>query len=132
MVGHIDNGRIRCRGLIQNINGIVVSKRIGDKCCDGSREIVVPVRRIHLELDMILTYFNHLVWLILPAGRSAVKAMSEIVLREVILKNQAGMEVNITNFGGRITSVLITDKNGVRRDVVLFCYGCFCISFPYW
>ena len=35
------------------------------------------------------------------------------------LKNQSGMEVNITNFGGRITSVLITDKNGVRRDVVL-------------
>ena len=85
MVGHIDNGRSRCRGLIQNINGIVVSKRIGDKCCDSSREIVVPVRRIHLEFDMVLTYFNHLVWLILPTGRSAVKAMSEIVLRKVIL-----------------------------------------------
>lgn len=35
------------------------------------------------------------------------------------LKNKAGMEVDVTNFGGRITSVRIADKNGIVRDVVL-------------
>ena len=35
------------------------------------------------------------------------------------LKNQAGMEVCITNFGGRIVSVAVPDRHGVMRDVVL-------------
>lgn len=36
-----------------------------------------------------------------------------------ILRNRNGMEVCITNFGGRIVSVLVPDKNGVMQDVVL-------------
>lgn len=35
------------------------------------------------------------------------------------MKNKAGMEVTVTNFGGRITSVLVPDRDGVKRDVVL-------------
>ncbi len=35
------------------------------------------------------------------------------------LKNQAGMEVCITNFGGRIVSIMVPDKEGVMQDVVL-------------
>ena len=35
------------------------------------------------------------------------------------LKNQAGMEVCITNFGGRIVSIMVPDKNGEMKDVVL-------------
>ncbi|MBP9586905.1 MAG: galactose mutarotase [Bacteroides sp.] len=35
------------------------------------------------------------------------------------LKNKAGMEVCITNFGGRIVSVMVPDKNGEMQDVVL-------------
>lgn len=35
------------------------------------------------------------------------------------LKNKAGMEVCITNFGGRIVSVMVPDKNGKMQDVVL-------------
>lgn len=35
------------------------------------------------------------------------------------LKNKAGMEVCITNFGARIVSVMVPDKNGVMKDVVL-------------
>ena len=34
------------------------------------------------------------------------------------LKNKNGVEVCITNFGARIASILITDKNGVKQDVV--------------
>lgn len=36
-----------------------------------------------------------------------------------VLKNKSGMEVCITNFGGRIVSVMVPDKDGVMRDVVL-------------
>ena len=35
------------------------------------------------------------------------------------LKNKSGMEVCITNFGGRIVSVMVPDKDGQMRDVVL-------------
>lgn len=35
------------------------------------------------------------------------------------LSNVSGMEVQITNFGGRIVSVMVPDKNGEFKDVVL-------------
>lgn len=35
------------------------------------------------------------------------------------LKNASGMEVSITNYGGRIVSVKVPDREGVLRDVVL-------------
>ena len=35
------------------------------------------------------------------------------------LTNASGMEVCITNFGGRIVSVMVPDRDGVLRDVVL-------------
>ncbi len=35
------------------------------------------------------------------------------------LTNAAGMEVSITNLGGRIVSVMVPDRDGVMRDVVL-------------
>ncbi|MBQ4162240.1 MAG: galactose mutarotase [Parabacteroides sp.] len=36
-----------------------------------------------------------------------------------VLKNQKGMEVCVTNFGGRIVSIMVPDKRGLMRDVVL-------------
>ncbi|NGM61542.1 galactose mutarotase [Sphingobacterium sp. SGG-5] len=35
------------------------------------------------------------------------------------LKNKRGMEVALTNFGARIVSLIVSDKDGVNRDVVL-------------
>ena len=35
------------------------------------------------------------------------------------LKNKSGMEVCITNFGGRIVSIMVPDKDGKMKDVVL-------------
>ena len=35
------------------------------------------------------------------------------------IKNANGMEVCITNFGGRIVSICVPDKNGDMKDVVL-------------
>lgn len=35
------------------------------------------------------------------------------------LQNAAGMEVCVTNFGGRIVSIMVPDKNGEMKDVVL-------------
>ena len=39
--------------------------------------------------------------------------------RLFVLENKNGMEVCITNFGGRIVSMLVPDKNGEMKDVVL-------------
>ena len=36
-----------------------------------------------------------------------------------VLKNASGMEVCVTNYGGRIVSVMVPDKNGKMQDVVL-------------
>ena len=36
-----------------------------------------------------------------------------------VLKNASGMEVCITNFGGRIVSIMVPNKNGEMKDVVL-------------
>lgn len=36
-----------------------------------------------------------------------------------VLKNKNGMEVCLTNFGGRIVSVMVPDKDGAMKDVVL-------------
>ena len=36
-----------------------------------------------------------------------------------VLKNKNNMEVCITNFGGRIVSIVVPDKNGNNQDVVL-------------
>ena len=35
------------------------------------------------------------------------------------LTNEAGMQVSVTTFGGRITSILVPDRSGVLQDVVL-------------
>lgn len=36
-----------------------------------------------------------------------------------VLKKSNGMEVCVTNFGGRIVSVMVPDRNGELKDVVL-------------
>lgn len=36
-----------------------------------------------------------------------------------VLTNKNGMEVCITNYGGRIASITVPDRNGIMRDVVL-------------
>ena len=36
-----------------------------------------------------------------------------------VLKNTNGMEVTVTNYGGRIVSVMVPDKTGTLQDVVL-------------
>lgn len=39
--------------------------------------------------------------------------------RLYVMKNAAGMEVCVTNIGGRIVSLMVPDKNGAMKDVVL-------------
>lgn len=35
------------------------------------------------------------------------------------LRGSSGMEVQITNFGGRIVSIMVPDKDGIMRDVIV-------------
>lgn len=45
--------------------------------------------------------------------------VSNIPIKLYRLKNKNGMEVCITNFGGRIVSIIVPDKTGKMQDVVL-------------
>jgi len=56
------------------------------------------------------------------SGLKAENFKSEVKGKQTnlyILKNKAGMEVCITNFGGRIVSIMVPDKKGKMQDVVL-------------
>lgn len=56
------------------------------------------------------------------SGLDPVKFQTEVNNAQTALytlKNKAGMEVCITNFGGRIVSIMVPDKNGQMQDVVL-------------
>lgn len=56
------------------------------------------------------------------SGLSKQKFQTEIEGKKtdlVVLKNSNNMEVCITNFGGRIVSVMVPDKEGNMKDVVL-------------
>ena len=46
-------------------------------------------------------------------------ACSKQTPRLYTLKNASGMEVSITNYGGRIVSLLVPDRDSILRDVVL-------------
>jgi len=52
-----------------------------------------------------------------PASFKAEKDGQQTAL--FILKNDQGMEVCVTNFGGRVVSIMVPDKAGTLRDVVL-------------
>ncbi len=47
----------------------------------------------------------------------SLKGEKEVAL--YTLTNESGMEVDITNFGGRIVSIMVPDKDGNMKDVVL-------------
>ncbi len=56
------------------------------------------------------------------SGLNKVDFVSEIAGKSTalfVLKNSKGMEVCITNYGGRVVSILVPDKNEVMTDVVL-------------
>ena len=52
-----------------------------------------------------------------PAAFDTVINKKDVKL--YVLKNSNGMEVCITNFGGRVVSLVVPDKNGKPTDVVL-------------
>ncbi len=56
------------------------------------------------------------------SGLSKEKFQTEINGKQtdlIVLKNSNNMEVCVTNFGGRIVSVMVPDKEGNMKDVVL-------------
>ena len=58
----------------------------------------------------------------LVSGLDTQKFVSEVAGKPTalyVLTNDNGMEVCITNYGGRIVSVMVPDKNGKMTDVVL-------------
>jgi aldose 1-epimerase len=59
---------------------------------------------------------------VLVSGLKKADFVSEVAGKATalyVLKNTKGMEVCITNYGGRIVSVMVPDRNGKMTDVVL-------------
>ena len=54
----------------------------------------------------------------LPSASAFQKTIDGKKTDLYILKNSKGMEVAITNFGGRVVSLLVPDKNGKVTDVI--------------
>jgi aldose 1-epimerase len=76
------------------------------------QESAFPRRRIQemLEGDDDLTELTEAVWGALPSGEQ---------IRLYTLRNAAGVEISITNYGGRIVTVKIPDRDGRFADVAL-------------
>ncbi|MBK0379035.1 galactose mutarotase [Mucilaginibacter sp. SD-g] len=55
----------------------------------------------------------------LPADSAFEKTIDGKQTHLYILKNKNGMEAAMTNYGGRVVSLLVPDKNGKMTDVVL-------------
>jgi len=55
---------------------------------------------------------------VLPAKTAFEKTIDNKKTDLYILKNKNGMEAAITNYGGRLVSLLVPDKNGKMTDVV--------------
>ena len=60
---------------------------------------------------------------IMIAGRPQAAAFDTIINQKKVtlytIKNNKGMEVDVTNFGGRVVSIIVPDKEGKPTDVVL-------------
>ena len=54
-----------------------------------------------------------------PQQEAFDSVVNEIPVKLFHLTNAKGMDVLITNFGGRVVSVCVPDRNGVQQDVVL-------------
>ena len=72
--------------------------------CGGNKQVQAPISGIN-PADFETTYTDPL------RGEKSVHLYT--------LRNQNGMEVCITNFGGRIVSLMVPDREGNMRDVVL-------------
>jgi aldose 1-epimerase len=55
----------------------------------------------------------------LPDTAAYAKTINGKQTHLYILKNKNGMEAAITNYGGRVVSILVPDKDGKPTDVVL-------------
>src|SRR5574344_815538 len=84
MVGHMDDSRSRGCGFIGNVDLVVICKGVGHIGSNLSGEIIISVRGHELQLERRRVRFTRLIRLILPSGGAAMKAMAEIILRQVI------------------------------------------------
>ena len=130
VVGHVDDGRGGAGGLVGDINRTLIRERVGHESRDGAREIVVPVRGIDAQANMLRVGLHDLVGLVLPAGGSAVQAVPEIVLRQVIfhpVKGELalGDAVGIAADGGAevglvVLGIVVLDLVEAQHHVTLY------------
>ena len=85
VVRHVDDGRGVGRGLVGDVDLVVVGEGVGHIGLHFAREVVVAVGGDAEELHVLGVGFDALIHLVLPAGGTAVEAVAEVVLRELVL-----------------------------------------------
>ncbi len=84
VVGHVDDRRSRSRGLVGDVDLVVLGQGVRDIGFHFAREIVVTVGGDAEKLHMGGVGLDALIHLVLPAGGAAVEAVAEIVLRKLV------------------------------------------------
>ena len=85
VVRHIDHGRGIGLGLVVNRNGVLLRQGEGHLGRKVARELLLAIGRKERKHELRCRGLFHRVELILPAVGTAVEAVTEIVLRQVVL-----------------------------------------------
>ena len=85
MVGHVDDCWLVGNSVIKDNEVILIIENIGHLGCHLSWEAIVSIRADDLEGDAGAVGLHNVIYLILPAGRTAVQRVAVIVFDEVIL-----------------------------------------------
>ena len=85
VVRHVDDGRGRGRGLVLDVDLVVIREGVGHIGLHFAREVVIAVGGDAEELHVTGVGLDALIHLVLPARRTAVEAVAEVVLRELVL-----------------------------------------------
>lgn len=67
----------------------------------------------------MLIKHKEMIYYTLPLLKNFKKKQGTKSTALIILKNDTGMQVAFTNYGARIISIIVPDKNGIPTDVVL-------------
>ena len=128
MVRHVDDGGGRGRGLVLDVDLVVVGKGVGHISLHFAGEAVVAVGGDAKEFHVLCIGLDALIDLVLPTGGTAVEAVAEVVLRELVLGTVDGDLALVdavripadggTEIGGVVLGEVVLDVVEAEDDVL--------------
>ena len=123
VIGHVYHRLLVCRCLESDVESIVAEYLV---CCSGlhcSREVVVAVRRHESHDESSVVGLFCIIHLIHPSRRTAMQAMAEVVLRQLVVlavhvKMALVYSVGISAHGRSVVARTV-HRVGILPDVVV-------------